>query len=292
MIVDPATQTFAVQLLKAGGGSSGILTVEYVVIDGLNVVSLGSTDPITIGAFDLDDPIPGSVIPLGPLPAGQRYKITRVFLLSTDSEPEDVQTGAFELYGPEVEGAYLPLGGFFRFTLPYLHQLTYNDGVWTLHDGDGVAVSGAAGGGGDPAPASVSTLLIPFHADATAAITLTNQVQATAFLSASDRVIRQLDLAGYTECRIVARIVTGSASVNTPRLRAVYSTTYTTTVGSYADIGTSVVAASMVTAGVARSAWVPLAVNAAADAVFVAVVQEGGDAAADPVIGNVHLEFR
>jgi len=288
MIVDPATQTFAVQLLKAGGGSSGILTVEYVVIDGLNVVSLGST-VTEIGAFDLEDPIPGSVIPLGPLPAGQRYKINRVFLLSTDSEPEDVQTGAFELYGPEVEDAYLPLGGFYRFTLPYLHQLVYNEGTWTVYDGDGVAVSG---GTGDAPAATTSVLSIPFHSAANSQLALTNQAQATQFLANSNRSIRLLDLAGYTECRITARVVTGSASENTPQVRVVYSTSFATAVGNYSNIGTSPVVASLTTAGVARSAWVPLATNAAADAVFVSVLQEGGNAAADPAIGNLMVEFR
>jgi hypothetical protein len=71
-----------------------------------------------------------------------------------------------------------------------------------------------------------------------------------------------------------------------------YSTTFTTTVGSFSDIGTSPVVASLTTAGVARSAWVPLATNAAADAVYVTVLQEGGNASASPALGPVIVEFR
>ena len=150
------------------------------------------------------------------------------------------------------------------------------------------AVAGS-GGGGTTTP---SVLSIPFHSAADSQLALTNQVQAANFLSASNRNITLLDLAGYTECRVVARVVTGSASVNTPQVRVVYSTTFTTTVGSFSDIGTSPVVASMTTAGVARSAWVPLATNAAADAVYVSVLQEGGDTVADPVIGMLTVEFR
>jgi hypothetical protein len=79
--------------------------------------------------------------------------------------------------------------------------------------------------------------------------------------------------------------------VNSPRLYVEYSTTFTTTVGSFLDIGVSPVSASMSTATYVVSNWIDLVEGARAD-VFFTVLQNGGDGTADPALGPVSVEFR
>lgn len=142
------------------------------------------------------------------------------------------------------------------------------------------------------APAgSGGVLILAFHADAGVAVTMTNQANSEQFLANSNRNITKIDLTGLTECRLLTRVVTGSASVNNPRLYLQYHTSFTTTVATYSDIGTSEVDTSMTTAGLIDSGWIPLVAGAKAD-VFVTVIQNGGDAAADPVVGMVIAHFR
>jgi hypothetical protein len=135
-------------------------------------------------------------------------------------------------------------------------------------------------------------LAVPIHADATANITLTNQPSTEQFLANSNRNIIRVDLSTATDVQLVARVVTGSASVNSPRLRVMYATTFTTALGSYTTIGTTEVACSLTTAGVAASGWVPLVTGAKITACYVAVTQIGGDGVADPALGNITLWIR
>lgn len=141
-------------------------------------------------------------------------------------------------------------------------------------------------------PAPVVPIVVPIHADATANVTLTNQASAEQFLANNNRNIWRLDLSGATDVRLVARVVTGSASANTPRLRVRYATTFTTTVASYADIGTSEVACSLALTNLIDSGWVALAAGAKIDPCYVAVTQLGGDGVADPALGNIQLWIR
>lgn len=190
-----------------------------------------------------------------------------------------------------VPGAPGPSRLVYRAVLGPLETLTYTpESGFCVYDNTGTLKSSGGATGGTPSTPAPYT--VPFHADGSAALTLTSQTQAAAFLGNSNRNITQLDLAGYTECRVTARVATGSASVNNPRLWVGYSSAFTTTIGSFVDIGTSKVAASLTTAGVARSAWVPLAPAAIADAVHVTVVQDGGNGTLSPVLGPVVVEFR
>lgn len=148
---------------------------------------------------------------------------------------------------------------------------------------DTVTIAAAGGGAGQ--------LVVNIHADATANVTMTNQANAEQFLANSNRNITKIDLTNYTEVRLVAHVVTGSASVNSPRIYAEYHTSFTTTVATYSGIGTSVVSCSLTTAGLVDSGWVPLVTGAKAD-VFVTVLQNGGNAAADPAVAHVSLQFR
>lgn len=144
-------------------------------------------------------------------------------------------------------------------------------------------------GGGAVTPTAVA---VPIHADATANVTLTNQAATEQFLANNNRNIHRLDLSGATEVRLVARVVTGSASTANPRLRVRYATAFTTTAASYADIGTSEVAVSLSLSGTVDSGWVALAEDARVNPCFVAVTQLGGDGVADPAVANVVLWVR
>jgi hypothetical protein len=90
----------------------------------------------------------------------------------------------------------------------------------------------------------------------------------------------------------VARIVTASASVNTPRIYAEFATSFTTTASSFDTLGTGAVNCSLATGqAYCDTGWIALASAAKAD-VFVTIFQHGGDAAADPALGPVALHFR
>lgn len=130
-----------------------------------------------------------------------------------------------------------------------------------------------------------------FYADANVNLTLTNQANAEQFLGNSDRNIKKADLASYTQVRLLARVVTASASVNSPRLYVEYATSFTTTVGSYLAIGASAVNCSLAAVGLIDSGWINLVAGAKAD-VFVTVLQNGGNAAADPALGPIAVQFK
>lgn len=132
---------------------------------------------------------------------------------------------------------------------------------------------------------------VPFHSAADSNVTLTNQAAAAQFLGNSDRNITKADLTNFSQVRLLARVVTGSASANTPRIYARYLTTYSTTVGDYLAMGATEVECSLTTAGLIDSGWIDLVPGAQAD-VFLTVIQIGGDAAADPALGHVALDFK
>lgn len=131
-----------------------------------------------------------------------------------------------------------------------------------------------------------------FYAYASGNHTLTNQVSGEQFLANSSRNVKLIDLSPCTEVRFNVRVVTGSASVNNPRLIVKYATSWTTTLGSYSDIGTSEVSASLATATLATSGWIDLAAGAQIESCYVTVVQIGGDGVADPAFAHVDVEFR
>lgn len=137
-----------------------------------------------------------------------------------------------------------------------------------------------------------SQLIVPFHADGSANITMTNQANSEQFLGNSNRNITRADLTNYTQYRLVARVVTGSASANTPRLYAQFHTSFSTTASDYSPLGDSGdVNASLTNAGLVATAWTNLASAAKAD-VFLTVMQNGGDGTADPAVGPVMIQFK
>jgi hypothetical protein len=142
----------------------------------------------------------------------------------------------------------------------------------------------ATGGGG--------VLRCYFQANAGVNLALSDHPSTIMFLANNSRNIQIADLGGYTECRLSMRVVTASASVNTPRIVAQYSASYTTTIGDYADIGASEVSVSLSSAGFGNSGWSAMAEGAIADDIYIVLAQIGGDGAADPAIAGAVLEFR
>jgi hypothetical protein len=91
-----------------------------------------------------------------------------------------------------------------------------------------------------------------------------------------------------------ALVVNGSVSVNNPRVLVRYKAApYSPTLANYADIAATEVSISLSTANsFMDSGWVDMVAGARADNVIIAVAEIGGDGAADPIIGNLALEFR
>ena len=143
-----------------------------------------------------------------------------------------------------------------------------------------------------PPGGGTANIIYPLHADGSSNLTLTNQANSEQFLGNSNRNIVKLDLTNYTDVRLRIRVAVGSASVNNPRVYLEYrATTFSTTIGDYLAIGASAVNVSLTTAGWVETAWIALVAGAKAD-VWIALLQNGGDAAADPALGNAYVEFR
>ena len=133
-------------------------------------------------------------------------------------------------------------------------------------------------------------LVIPL---VTAPFTLTNALQADGFINADNSYIWKTDLRPFRQVRLTGRIATVSASANNPRLQLRYSTSFTTTVANFLQLGASSVEISMFTGQtLADSGWIDIAQAARIDSVFLGLFNIGGDGAADPVVNQVNAMFR
>lgn len=148
---------------------------------------------------------------------------------------------------------------------------------------------GAAGAQGPAGPASV--LVVPFCTSTTAAAAWTNMPAAEAFLFGSHRVVTKVDLANFTQCRlIVNKQATAGAAAS--KLFVKYRSTFNATATNYSDIGASAIEVAVnVQNSVLASAWVDLVVGAKAD-VFVTVNGSGGDGVLDPAFGSIAVQFK
>lgn len=152
--------------------------------------------------------------------------------------------------------------------------------------------AGADGSDGVDGADGVSFAVVPFHSDGGANLTLTNQANAEQFLGNSNRNITKIDLTNFTQVRLLARVVTASASANNPRIYAEYNDPpFSTTVGDYSTLGSSAVNCSLAATGLIDSGWIDLVAGAKAD-VYLTILMNGGDAAADPALGMLMLQFR
>ena len=154
-----------------------------------------------------------------------------------------------------------------------------------LVGGGQTALHSHAGGGG------AGQLSLALHCESDAAATWSNMPVAATFLFGSHRHITKADLSGYTQCRLIAN-KQGTAGAAASKLMLRYAASFSTTVGSYSDIGTSEVSVAVnVTNNVLDSGWVNLAAGAKAD-VFIAVVGSGGDGVLDPQFGSIKAQFK
>jgi len=134
---------------------------------------------------------------------------------------------------------------------------------------------------------------IPILATTSAAFILTNMANAEQTLPLDNAMnIIRFDATYYRQVRIVTRVTTLSASVNNPRLYPQYDDDIPgglnfVTIGTAA--GTEMI--SLSTTGWKETTWIDLPAGAKGD-VWFRIAQHGGDGAADPAIGSVHLQFR
>jgi len=127
----------------------------------------------------------------------------------------------------------------------------------------------------------------------TGPLTLTNELAADGFIAASPGYISKLDLKGFTQVRLTGRIVTVSASANSPKLQLRYAAADTVTVGSFLIMGVSSVEFSVFTGTRdGDSGWIDLVPGAQIDSCYVGLMSIGGDGAADPVVSMVQAHFR
>lgn len=158
--------------------------------------------------------------------------------------------------------------------------------------GTGLTVSGGnlnAGGGGSSRPMSIT-----LHSNATANITLTNQPNSEQFLSNSSRNVRLVDFTGYDSVKISFRTITGSASVNSPRIKLEYATSFGSVLSDYTEIGassTEVSAAISTTNDLTDSGWIALTAAAKAE-IYIALMQDGGDGVEDPAIATITVTVK
>jgi hypothetical protein len=132
----------------------------------------------------------------------------------------------------------------------------------------------------------VKILVVPINADAGANLALTNHPNSEQPLANSQRSAVKVQSNGYTEVRLTAIVLVGSASVNSPRIYFQYSTDGTNWIGD----GTAA-NISLTTTGAKETSWITLPVGAVGD-VYVRVAMNGGNGTEDPALGNVTIQLR
>lgn len=131
------------------------------------------------------------------------------------------------------------------------------------------------------------------HGNAGANFTMTNAAQTERFAGNTSRHLFMVDLLGYTQVRMRANKMVGSASANTPEFRGKYYTTFNTTVGNFLDLTASnELHCSMTSTGYFDSGWVDLVAGARATGICIGFTEVGGDGTADPALGATDILFR
>ena len=131
------------------------------------------------------------------------------------------------------------------------------------------------------------------HGDAGANFAMTNATSAERFAGNATRHIFSVDLLGYTQVRFRVNKQVGSTSINTPRFRAKYYSSFSGTVGNYLTLGSAgEVEVNMAATGYYDSGWVDLAAGARIDGCYIAFTELGGDGVADPAVGATDILFR
>jgi len=137
---------------------------------------------------------------------------------------------------------------------------------------------------------------ISYNAQPAANWTLTNATLAERFAGNSPRHATVVNLLGYTQVRMDANVMVASNSVNDPKIRLLYNTSYDITFAAYSQLGASGHVELSVFTGTANArqttGWVDMAVGAQENDIAVVLSELGGDGVADPAIGDVTIYFR
>lgn len=136
------------------------------------------------------------------------------------------------------------------------------------------------------------SLTVAIHSNASAVATWTNMPAADTFLFGSHRHIVPVDTTGFTEVRLkVNKQATAGATGS--KLIVRFATTFSTSVGNYADIGINEVSVPINTTNtVLESGWIGINPDVPPDGdIFVAIVGSGGNGAIDPQFGTISVSF-
>lgn len=201
--------------------------------------------------------------------------------------PPDVHSHDYAATDHDHAGVYQPAGS-------YAAASHNHDGVYALADHSHTAAPGGSVAWADITgkPTYLYHMEVPWHSDNSANLTLTNQGNAEQALgNQQTRARKLLDLSNMTQARLIVHLSTASVSVNTPRLYLTYATTYAGSRIALAS-GANPELSLATPTGPKDTGWFDIAAGARADNIFVEVTQNGGDGAADPVLGYVHVLFR
>ncbi len=142
-------------------------------------------------------------------------------------------------------------------------------------------------------PRTRTQFVVPFHAAAQTAITITNIAAANTFLASPPQFLNRYDLSGVTEGRLAVHL--GSANGNVGSfIRLAYALTYPAAAANLLQIGQGVhieVPLSGAANAIYVSSWLPLNMNARTD-VILGLYTGGGDGVADPVLYSIVGQFR
>jgi len=134
-------------------------------------------------------------------------------------------------------------------------------------------------------------ITIPFHANAGATTNFTDMPPTAAFLNNAQRHATKFDLTRYTQARLVVHKL-GTAGATGAKLHFRYFGSYSSTPGDYLQAGVTEISVAIDTTDtMLDSGWIDLASGAKSDK-FLAIIGVGGDGAADPQMGHVHVNVR
>lgn len=134
-------------------------------------------------------------------------------------------------------------------------------------------------------------VVFPVHQPTAVDWSWVNMPSARAFLFGSSRHVMRYDLGRCREARLMARVMATPGATGS-QLRAMYATAFSTDVNDYSDLGETPIVVSVDAANVfVVSSWVTIVAAARAD-VWLAVMGENGNGAADPVLGSVFVQCR
>jgi hypothetical protein len=133
---------------------------------------------------------------------------------------------------------------------------------------------------------------VTFVGDATANVTLTAMPAAEDYFNTSVRYATKLDLAGYTQCRLVMRKMATSGPVAAAVLLK-YSTTNPASAFSAGAWTASGAQCSLNGTNVTvDSGWIDMPAGMRANDMFIVPTELSGDGSASPVVGGLWVFFR